>query len=301
MTSLAVSLTAATTAAALYAVAGAFQHRSTAEVRLVEGAGRRSLVSFARRTVRHRFWLLGTAASVLAVVLHALALHTGPLALVQPVMISGVLFALPLRARLDGKRIARRQMVWAVLLAAALTGFLVIATPASGTTPPADPILAAVVAGLTALCIGACLWAGRKARGPGPAVLLGIAAGLAFAGSAALMKAATDVTGHSLVNFWPLPATIVVGVTGLFVNQLAFQAGPLRCSLPAISTANPLASLVIGIVVYDEQLRSGAVSLGLELALLGLVTACAIALTRSGAERQPVPGSANPLGTKRAA
>lgn len=304
VTSLAVSLAAATLSAALYALASALQHRSTADVRLVDRAGYRSLIRFAHRTVRHHNWLLGTAASVTAVTLHAIALHAAPLVLVQPVMVSGVVFALPLRSRLDRTRIARSEMAWAALLAAALAGFLVVAIPAAPTRPPTDPVPAVIVAVLVGACAVACLWAGRGARGARPALLLGTAAGLAFAGSAALIKATTDVLGqgHDLLTSWPLYALVLVGLTGLFINQLAFQAGPLRWSLPAISTVDPITSLIIGIVVYDERLRSGMVALSLELLLLAVVIGATIALAKGDAEPRipPQRGTARPLSARRA-
>jgi hypothetical protein len=284
---LVVSAIAATLAAALYALASALQHRSTADVRLEDPSGQRSLIRFASRTVRHRSWLLGTAASVGAVGLHAVALHDGPLALVQPVMITGVVFALPLRSWLGGQPVSRSEVAWAAMMAAALAGFLVVATPSAPTTLPADKVPAAAVGLLVAASVVACLWGGRRAGGRRPAALLGAAAGLTFAASAALLKTTTDVAGShvgGLLTSWPLYALAFVGITGLLINQLAYQAGPLRWSLPAISTMDPMASLVIAIVVYDERLRGGLSIVLLEVALLATVVACTVALTRCDTE-----------------
>jgi hypothetical protein len=79
-----------------------------------------------------------------------------------------------------------------------------------------------------------------------------------------------------------LYTVIVIGLLGLLLNQLAFQAGPLTASLPAIATVNPLASITIGVLVYDETIRhdpGATVGLGLLLLVLGVA---AIQLTRSG-------------------
>jgi len=64
-----------------------------------------------------------------------------------------------------------------------------------------------------------------------------------------------------LVTSWPFYALIGVGALGLLVNQLAYQAGPLSSSLPAIMTVGPVVSLVIGVVVFDEQFRTGPAAL----------------------------------------
>ena len=54
-----------------------------------------------------------------------------------------------------------------------------------------------------------------------------------------------------------LYAVIVAGAGGLLLNQLTFQAGPLAASLPAISTVDPLFSIALGVIIYDEQIRHG--------------------------------------------
>ena len=87
---------------------------------------------------------------------------------------------------------------------------------------------------------------------------------------------------RALLTSWQLYTVLVIGVLGLLLNQLAFQAGPLTASLPAIATVNPLASITIGVLVYDETVRhslEASVGLGLLLLLLGTAV---IQLTRSG-------------------
>ncbi|MDQ2726226.1 MAG: DMT family transporter, partial [Actinomycetota bacterium] len=95
----------------------------------------------------------------------------------------------------------------------------------------------------------------------------------------------TDALSHGLVAVftgWPLYLLAGAGVIGLLLNQLAFSAGPLRASLPAITTLDPLASLVIGVVVYDEQLRHGPLALVGAAVGLTIVVIATLALTRSG-------------------
>ena len=46
----------------------------------------------------------------------------GQLALVQPLLISGVLFALPLSAVLEGRRPSGREWLWALIVVAGLAG-----------------------------------------------------------------------------------------------------------------------------------------------------------------------------------
>src|ERR1700749_2970168 len=100
------AILAAVSAAALFAVAAALQHRSAGLVSAAvhhRGAspgpagGHRRLARVAPRALRHPLWIAGLLASLAGFGLHAVALRDGPLTLVQPLLVTGVIFALPLR------------------------------------------------------------------------------------------------------------------------------------------------------------------------------------------------------------
>lgn len=122
---------------------------------------------------------------------------------------------------------------------------------------------------------------------------MGIAVGCIYASTAALLKALTGIALNgpvALLTSWQLYTVLVVGAGGLLLNQLAFQAGPLAASLPAISTVDPLASIALGVIVYDEQIRSGLAS-GVELgALLLLLSIAVIQLARLGSTTTSAAG-----------
>jgi drug/metabolite transporter (DMT)-like permease len=290
-------------AAALFAVAAALQHRSAGLVAAggsrgaggsggaPEGRGaarsRRAAGwdGAAARTVRHPLWIAGALASVAGLGLHALALRGGSLTLVQPLLVTGVIFALPLRQVLEHRRPRAAELGWAAALALGLTVFIVAATPAAGAGQAADPRPALACAAVIALSVPACVAASRRATGSWAALALGTAAGLAFAATAGLLKQATDELSRgaaALLTTWPGYALIAVGGVGLLLSQLAYRAGPLRASLPAVTAVNPIASLVIGVAVFDERFRSGAPYLAAELLGLALIAVAAVGLTRAG-------------------
>lgn len=82
-----------------------------------------------------------------------------------------------------------------------------------------------------------------------------------------------------MLTGWQLYTALALGATGLFLTQAAFQAGPLTASLPAISTVDPLLSIAIGVLVYDEHLRRGPLA---GAALLLLMLALAVAIVQLG-------------------
>jgi hypothetical protein len=288
------AILAAVSAAALFAVAAALQHRSAGLVRAgLVSAGRpgqaRRVAGLAPRTLRHPLWIAGTLASLAGFGLHALALHDGPLTLVQPLLVTGVIFALPLRQVLERRRPRYSELGWAAALALGLAVFILVSTPAASGSHAADLRPAVICVAAIALCIPGCCVAGRRATGSVAAAALGTAAGLAFAATAGLLKETVDVVSRdagALLTTWPGYALVVVGGLGLLLNQLAYQAGPLRASLPAITTVNPIVSLIIGVAVFDEHFRSGAPYLAGEILGLALIAVAAVELTRSGpAER----------------
>jgi lysylphosphatidylglycerol synthetase-like protein (DUF2156 family) len=212
---------------------------------------------------------------------------------VQPLLVSSALFALALRQLLERRRPRRRELGWALGLVVGLVLFLTIATPADGVTKPADAVPTIVVSALIGLGLVGFFVAGRRATGSAAAALLGTATGLSFAAKAGLLKqvmGTLDRGPGALATAWPLYVFIAVWLCGLLLNQLAYQAGPLPSSLPAIMTVDPVVSLVIGVAIFDEQFRNSPVDLVGEVFGLALVVAAAVGLTRSS----PDPGHEAP-------
>src|ERR671916_212841 len=77
-------------------------------------------------------WLAGIAADALGFVAQAAALAIGRIVVVQPLLATSVVFALPLGARLEGKPISRPEILAALAVTAGLGGFLVLADPEGG-------------------------------------------------------------------------------------------------------------------------------------------------------------------------
>ena len=280
----------ATGSATAYAVSATLKHLSAGQVTEAGGPDGRTVGRFVADTLSHPLWLLAIAADVVGVTLHVLALRVGALAVVQPLLVSGLVIALVLRARLGG-RVRRRDVAWGVLLAASLAAFLVVANASDSGAAPADAAPAAFVGTAGACLAAACIAVARRRRGRrGSAALLGLAVGTIDASTAAILKSLTGLASDgvgAVVGSWQLYGVVLLGAGALFVNQLAFQAGPISASLPAISTTDPLLSIVIGVVVFDETFRRGPIALVAGLALLATLLTAVVALARI----EPAPGA----------
>jgi hypothetical protein len=155
------------------------------------------------------------------------------------------------------------------------------ASPASSTqAPDAIPTLVSVL--VVALGVGVCAAIGWRTRAEPSAISLGIGDGLAFAGTAGLMKHVMDQLQHDpgrLLTTWPLYLLLLSGAVGLLLSQLAFQAAPLRASLPAVTVVDPVVSLIIGVVVFDEAFRRSPLAIGGEAIGMMVVVGAAFALS----------------------
>jgi drug/metabolite transporter (DMT)-like permease len=217
--------------------------------------------------------MLGTAADLLGLGLHALALGLGPLTLVQPVVAGGIVIAVPLDAALDQRPLGRRAWMAVLIGASGLAGFVVSANPSGGTNNPGRAVLAFAVACCVAAVIG-CVLAGSFVSAVWRATLLGIAAGIAYAGSGSLIKVCAGVLGRgldALLLSWPVYALAAVALLGLVLNQNAFQSKPLQPALVAMTLATPAISVVIGMRAFDEHLSEAGAR-----PLLALLSAAAM-------------------------
>ncbi len=274
-------------AAFAFAMSSSLKHVSAGHVPDAQSLHPGKLARLVRATLAHPLWLGGIGCDVLGLALQILALHLGALVVVQPLLISGLVFALVLRQRFEHHQVNAAQIGWAILLSGALAGFLLLAT--TGVPPPAAGSadrLPAVTAGVLGLLLTAgCVELGRRQQSDArSAVLLGAAVGVVYAATAALLKSLSYIAVRAPVHLlisWQLYTLIAAGAAGLLLNQLAFQAGPITASLPATATVDPLLSIVIGVAVYDEHIRRGPADGTVLIALLLLLGAAVIQLTRS--------------------
>ncbi|MEU1468195.1 DMT family transporter [Streptomyces sp. NPDC005761] len=233
--------------------------------------------------LRQRVWLAGIGLVIVAAVCQAVALATGPIAVVQPIFV----IELPATLLMAGfvMRVRLPRPVWSGVAAVTCGLALGMASAAPGggsaTVHGAAWVPALIVTGLfeAALIAGA-----MTTRGNPRAALLGLAAACAYALTAALMKdamARLDEGGvAALFTAWQLYATAVAGVGALFLLQNALQAGTLVAVQPCLTLGDALISIVYGVTLFGEDLRTGWWLLP-ELLALGLIAAGCVELARS--------------------
>ncbi len=285
-------------AAVFLAIGIVVRQRATLDVPAEHGVSAVMVLTLIRRPL----WWAGTAAAVAGFVFQALALANGSLLLVQPILVSALLFALPLSARLAHRRVTRAEWAWALLLTAALAVFVVLAKPSPGDYE-ASLQTSAIVAVVCTVAVLACVVVASRSADWRRAVLLAVAVGVLFGVVAVLTKLFMHVLTHEglvAVLVTPVPYLLVIlGVIAVLLQQSAFHAGSLQTSVPTMLTLEPVIAVVLGAVVLGEHLDVGRLdAVVLAISTLAMV-AGTIALGRDeGAleERMAAPADAEPAG-----
>jgi drug/metabolite transporter (DMT)-like permease len=243
--------------------------------------------------VRQPSWWAGTLGAVGGYVFQALALAHGSLLLVQPLLVSSLLFVLPLGARFSNQHVRARDWWWALVLITALTVFVLVGQPREGHYRPPVPAWSVALIGSVPVVI-VCVLAARRMVGRPRAMLLGTAVAVLLGMIAVLTKVSTHrlaVRGwHGLLTV-PAPYLLVVLVVAVTVlQQSAFHAGALQASVPIMLVGEPVVAVLLGVVILGEHLVvRGAGALILTLAVAAM-TAATIALGRDTASSTtPVP------------
>jgi hypothetical protein len=219
-------------------------------------------------------WLGGIGLMVCGMALGAVALGKGEISLVEPLLATNLLFALALSRRQTKQPLGRQGWAGLLLLAGGVTAFIVAGQPMGGDAV-ADPLRHWLIIGIM---IGLALLLTTHAKRYGLSnapVLLGLAAGLLYGVQDALTRVSGERFGEGgwgeLLTGWQPYGVLVLGVTGLVLVQSAFETGPLRMSLPALTAAQPLAGIVCGVGFLGDRLRTDVGALAWEAAGLAAI------------------------------
>ncbi len=233
--------------------------------------------------IRQPSWVAGVLLAAGSFGIQGLALAFGSLTLVQPLAATDVLFALPLVARRNQRRLTAQDVAGAALVTAGIAMFLIVSPAAFGRRVPGLAAWLPAIAVIGAVVLGSAL-AAMHTRGQGRVVWLAVAAGLLYGLLDALTKSSVDLLatrGLDALANWEPYALAITGVTGLLFGQSAFAAGALSLSLPVIDSIEPVTAVLLGAGVFGERLASSPPLLALQLTGGALAVAGIAVLSRS--------------------
>ncbi len=233
---------------------------------------------------RQPLWLLGWIAAVGGFAFQAVALHYGQLSVVQPILVTELVFVLVLRRVWIRQDVARAAWTAVLVVCGALAVFLAVAEPTGGhLTPETAEWLSALLVFGGVMALLAVL--GRRGSPMRRAALFAAAAALAWALMAVFLKTATETLTTSgisgMLTRWPVYALVAAAITGTLLEQSALHVGPLSVSQPLLVIINPLASIILSIWLFDERFTDSPAKIATAVVAMAILAVGVIALSRT--------------------
>lgn len=269
-----IAVPAALVAGWCFALAGVLQQRAASREPEEENLSVRLL----RRLAHRPLWLAGIALAVLAYAFQSLALAFGPLSLVQPLIVTEMVFAIPLSVWLHRVRLGAREWLGVAAVTGGLVTALAAARPRGG--QPSAPLAQwlPALALLGAVTVSALLVA-RWTRGPARASLTALAGGVVMGSQSVFLAVTIENFRQGLfavVASWQTYLLVAASAGGLLLIQSAFQSGPLAASMPVFDASEPAVAVLMGVALFGESVGDGAAAgaltvLGALVLLAGIV------------------------------
>jgi drug/metabolite transporter (DMT)-like permease len=253
-------------AACANATSSVMQRKANREVPRKQNLSPRLIWSLAHQPT----WFGGVLAITAGFLLQAAALGNGQLSVVEPILVLELPATLILASWVFRARLGWREWASIALMAAGLAGVLFALSPSGGQTANVRWYAWLTAIGINLAVAGALVAYGRrgpagrgrsdKAGSARQAAVLGVAAGSAFGLTAALMKGMTGTFAAGIggvVTHWELYGMIATGVLGMFLLQSALNAGQLIAAQPGLTLTDPIVSILWGVLVFGERVRTG--------------------------------------------
>jgi hypothetical protein len=223
----------------------------------------------------------------------ALALHNGLISVVQPLLVTELVFALVLRRLWIHQQI--RSITWwaAVLTCLSLALFISMSEPSGGDVTPTGEAWVAAVA-TTAGVVGLLTLVGLRGSPVRRAAVLGAATSILWALVAVFIKAMTDTLVQygigGMFAHWPVYALAVSGLAAELLNQVTLHVGPLSVSQPVIVVVDPIVSIALSVWIYGETFSEDTLRLGISAAAFAAMCVSVIVLAHTApATMDPSP------------
>lgn len=269
---------AAVTAGASFGGASLLQHQAAHEV--PERVPLR--LGLLLELIRIRKFRYGVGCAAVGFGLQIVALHAAPLAVVQPILVTGVLFYLLWATVFFHRPVDPMLALGALLALAGLSGFLLIASPRAGSSNISGVAVIPLGIGLAAVVM-VCLFIAARTRHENRTIPFAVATAVFYGVTAGLIRSlVTAPIGGvgGLFTAWQLYAIIAIGPIGFLLNQNAFQEGVVgSVAVGIITVGDPMVSIGLGVAWFEDRLTGGAGPVAGQVLLLMVMAGGIVMLT----------------------
>jgi hypothetical protein len=229
-------------------------------------------------------WLFGWVALAGGFVCQALALHAGEMSVVQPLLVTELVFALVLR-RLWVHQAIRPVAWWsAAITCVALATFVAMSEPQGGNASGSSKawLLASTV---TVGSVAVLVVVARQGSAGRRAALLGTATAIMWALVATFIKTFTETIAQGGVSgaftHWPVYALAAAGLAAEILNQATLHVGPLSMSQPFLVVVDPIVSIGLSVWIFEEYFTPSPTRVALAVLAFAIMCAAVTMLTRT--------------------
>ena len=249
------------------ALGAAFQDREIDSFSDEQSKGLHLLLAAMRRPM----WWLGLLVLVGAPVFQYLALRVGNLTQVQPVVTTELLFILVIIVITHKQHPGRAEWLGAAGIVTGLVIFLVSAD-STGTQTTISLNWAIVITVVALALVGGFWGSAHFSKAWLRAALLGAAAATCFAYQAAMTQIVAGVPITSILTQPALLGLAGAGIAGFIFFEHALRAGHIAASRASMVVIDPLLSVTVGVVVFNDKINHGPAAITLEV--IGLAVMC---------------------------
>jgi drug/metabolite transporter (DMT)-like permease len=241
-------------------------------------------------------WLLGIVVAAAGQVMSVWVLARMELTIAEPLLATNLIFALALAGPLSGQRLRRTELIGAMILSAGVAALSLSRTVSSNDMRFGSFAYWPAAAGIGALAM-VFVRAGFRRSGQQRATLTGTAAGLVFGISDALTRRTVQIIGahHAfsvVFTSWSAYGLLAASLIGLWLMQSSFNAAPLHASLPAITAAEPVTGIILGVLVFGDAINISPGILALQAAGIAALVTGVIMVARAPALSRLRPSQA---------
>lgn len=247
-------------------------------------------------------WLAGTLILLGGYATQGAALDRGKLVVVQPLLVTTIVWALPLGYWITNQIIVRRQVVGALIVVIGLSLFVLVGDPDAGVANASTRKLVLAILAVCAIEVVLGLWVRIQSEPALRAAVLGVSAGLFFGLSALFAKPVINDLKVGLgdaAGDWRTWALLGFGFIAFLIQQMSLATGQLAPAMAAVSVSNPAVSVLLGITVFSERLTRPGWHVAVAVAALLFALGGAVMITMATRETK-LPGQPAPEGGVRA-
>lgn len=279
---IALAVLLATLASISFACGASAQHVGVDRAFTTKDPDRRLGLSQIITLLRTPVWLLGLLLVALGACIHIVAVYLAPITVVQPIGILAVIWSVLIAARLNHTTPTRTMWLAVAGSVIGIVFFTVLSTRHAAHSRSASlqaMVVTTVVVWAVALAFASLgvigpRWMRNLAWSWGGAVLYGLGTGY--------MKIMTVVLKDGQVftgpEFWAAAVGLLLAyaVGGWFIQQ-GYASGPAEVVVGSMTTIDPLAAVIVGLVVLGEGARLTP-AIGVGMALAGALAAGGVAV-----------------------